>query len=112
MVVANVVHFDVVYRGSLNWRVSINGMDDHVPFSDRDACIGAATARARRHHLEYCVTTEVWAPSRSGQRECILRFMTPSDLDALLSNPLPSLGLRAACDEYSLRPPLGSKRTD
>lgn len=102
MVISNAVHFDAVCRGSLNWRVSINGEDDHVPFAGREACIGAATARARRHHLNHSVTTEVWVPGFGGKRECIIRFMTQPDLEALLRNPLPSMELREACDQYGL----------
>ncbi|MBT2750026.1 MULTISPECIES: hypothetical protein [unclassified Lysobacter] len=102
MVSTNAVHFDAVCRGSLNWRVSINGEDDHVPFAGRDACIGAATARARRHHLDHSVTTEVWVVGVHGRRECIMRFMTPSDLEALLQDPQPSWELREACDQYGM----------
>ena len=105
MVISNTVHFDAVCRGTLNWRVSINGEEDHVPFACREACIGAATARARRHHLEHAVTTEVWAPGNGGKRECVIRFMTPPALDALLRDPLPSMDLREACDQYGLHFP-------
>lgn len=101
MVNTDAVIFEAVCRGSLNWRVSINGEDDHVPFGSREHCIGAATARARRYHLDRGVTTEVWAPGFGG-RECIIRFMTPPDLEALLRNPLPSAELREACDQYGL----------
>lgn len=105
MVTSNVIIFDVVCRGSLNWRVSVNGEDDHIPFANQESCIGAATASERRRHLERGVTTEVWAPTYSGQRECILRFMTPPDIEALLRSPLPSLDLREACDQYGLHFP-------
>lgn len=104
MVNTNVVIFEVVCRGSLNWRVSIDGEDDHIPFATRETCIGAATARARRHHLDRAVTTEVWAPGFGG-RECIIRFMTPPDLEALLRNPAPSADLCEACDQYGLHFP-------
>ena len=105
MVSANFVTFEAVCRGSLNWRVSIDGDDDHIPFASRETCIGAARARARRHHLEPAVTTEVWAPGFGGKRECIIRFMTPPALEALLLDPLPSLDLREACDQYGLHFP-------
>jgi len=79
-----VVTFDVVYRGVLDWRVNVNGVDEPVSFNTCENCITAARARARLHHIESGHTTEVWAPGRTGERECLVRFMHPSDLDELL----------------------------
>lgn len=79
-----VVIYDVVYRGALNWRVCVNGIDEPVPFDTCDNCITAARARARLRHIATGYTTEVWAPGRTGERECLVRFMNPSDLDELL----------------------------
>lgn len=80
------VVFDVVLRGPQNWRVCVDGLDEHVPFADREICIAAAMSRARLRHLETGCATEVWAPRfiGSGERVCLIRYMTPSDLDGLL----------------------------
>ena len=100
MVNTNVVTFEAVCRSSLNWRVSIDGDDVHIPFANCETCIEAAKARARRHHLDHGVTTEVWAPGYGGKRECVVRFMTPEDLDAMIYRSDASIRLRDACDEY------------
>jgi hypothetical protein len=105
MVSDDAVIFEALCQGSLNWRVSIGGVDDHVAFANRDTCIAAATARARRHHLEHFVTTQVWARSRYGERECLMSFMTPCDFEASLDTAKSSLELRHACDRYELESP-------
>mgnify|MGYP003482847517 CR=1 FL=1 len=99
------VIFEVVYRGFHNWRVVADGIEDFVPFATREACIGAATARARHHNLGYGVATEVWAPRIGGENECVVRFMTPDDLDALLQWSDASILLRDACEDYVLQLP-------
>jgi hypothetical protein len=105
MVNTAAVIFDAACRGSLNWRVSIDGVDDHVPFANRETCIAAATVRARRHHLDHFVTTQVWASGPSGKHECLVTFMTPGDFEALLGDANSSLELRHACDRYKLESP-------
>jgi hypothetical protein len=105
MVTAPPVIFQVVYRGSLNWRVMADRTEDYVPFATRETCIGAATARARHHHLGYGVATEVWAPRIGGQNECVVRFMTPDDFDSLLQWSDASIQLRNACEDYVLNFP-------
>ncbi|MGO1069632.1 hypothetical protein [Lysobacter sp. CA199] len=105
MVTVPSVIFQVVYRGSLNWRVVADGVENYVPFATREACIAAATARARHHHLTYGVAAEVWAPRIGGENECVMRFMTPDDLDALLRWSNASIQIRDACEDYVLQSP-------
>ena len=100
MVNSDAVIFEAMCRGVLNWHVCVNGVDDATPFANRDACIGAAMARARQHHQAYFVTTEVWAPGPFGKRECVISYMTPDDLDAALRTSEASVELRNACDQY------------
>lgn len=94
------VIFEAICRGALNWHVCVNGVDDATPFANRDACVGAATARARQHHQNYFVTTEVWAPGPFGRRECVISYMTPNDLEAALRTAEASCELRNASDQY------------
>jgi hypothetical protein len=105
MVTEPSVIFQVVYRGSLNWRVAVDGLENYVPFASRETCIAAATARARHHHLTYGVATEVWAPRIGGENECVMRFMSPDHLDALLRWSDASIQIRDACDDYILQSP-------
>ncbi|MGO1069702.1 hypothetical protein [Lysobacter sp. CA199] len=107
MVTAPPVIFQVAYRGSLNWRVVADGVENYVAFASREACIAAATARARHHHLTFGATTEVWAPRLGGEDECIVRFMTPDKLDAMLSLGWSdaSAHMRGACDDYVMHFP-------
>lgn len=65
MVKATIVNFDVVYRGTLDWRVSINGKDELTPFSTRETCAAAARVRARRHHQDHGVSTRVGSGCRA-----------------------------------------------
>ena len=102
MVTGTVVVYDVICRGARDWRVSVNGSDEHVPFKDRESCIGAATAQARLHHVQTGHSTEVWAPGYEGQRECLVRYMTPLDFDNLLRCTAPDSRLMAA--GYALGP--------
>ncbi|MEH6421280.1 hypothetical protein [Pseudomonas sp. CGJS7] len=93
--------FEVVCRGASDWRVAVDGRDDHVAFASREDCLGAATARARRRHLDHSVTTEVWVPRPHGNGECIIRFMTPADLEQMLRSSRPREQLREACDDQA-----------
>jgi hypothetical protein len=102
MVTRTVVVYDVVFRDARDWRVSVNGVDEHVPFKDRESCIGAATAQARLHHIGTGHTTEVWAPGYGGERECLVRYMTPLDFEDLLRRTEPNSQLIAA--GYALGP--------
>lgn len=97
--------FEIVRRGALDWRVSVDGRDDHVAFASREACLGAATALARRRHLDHSVTTEVWVPGPHGHGECIIRFMTPADLEQMLRNLQSSGQLQKACGDYAAPAP-------
>lgn len=90
MLNSRVVVFEAVCRGSLDWRVCIDGEDEAIAFANRESCVAAATARARRRHLDTGRVTEVWAPRIGGSRECIVRFMTPNEFDALLGRRLPA----------------------
>ncbi|MBT2748318.1 MULTISPECIES: hypothetical protein [unclassified Lysobacter] len=100
MVTGTVVIFEAVHLGTLDWRVSVNGSTDHVPFASRDTCIAAASARARLHHISHGVTTEVWAPTYNRESECIVRYMTPSDLEEMLRRSVPESQLREASYAY------------
>ena len=84
MVARAVVVFEAICRGTLDWRVCVDGADEHVPFANRESCIAAATTRARLRHVDTGATTEVWAPGYGSKRECLIRYMTPVDLDELL----------------------------
>lgn len=102
MVRSRVIHFDVVYRGSLNWRISINGEDDHVPFATKQHCITAARARARHRHQDEGIHTDVRSADATGEMECIVRFMHPHELLQLCEQSArdSSHDLREACDQY------------
>ena len=82
--VTKAVVYDVVLLGSRDWRIRVDGDDDHVRFGDRESCVVAAMSRARSHHVDTGCATEVWAPGYGGVRECLIRYMTPSDLEELL----------------------------
>lgn len=105
MVNTTPVIFEAICRGSLNWRVSIDGADVPIPFASRETCIAAAMERARHHHQKHGVTTQVWGPSYGGGRELIRRYLTPPEFDASHQNPKPSMVLREACDQYGLQFP-------
>lgn len=84
MVMSPAAVYDVVNRGSLGWRIRINDADESRYFPNREDCIAEATARARHQHAQTSLPTEVWAPGYDGARQCIVRYMKPSDLDELL----------------------------
>lgn len=102
MVSTRVVHFDAVCRGSVNWRVSVNGEDEHVPFATREACIAAARARARYRHLDMNVPTEVRAPGVDGAMVSIVLYLHPHELMEFCeeTESTSSRELREACDAY------------
>lgn len=104
MVSTRVVHFDALCRGSLNWRVSVNGEDEHIPFSSRTTCIAAACARARQRHLDSGIPTEVRAPALDGALESVVTYMLPQDLleYCVETESGSSRQLREACDVYGL----------
>lgn len=81
------VVFEVVKRGPGSWQVSANGVDDQLPFSTSEAACAAARLRARQWHLDTGVPTEVHAPNRSGEVECLIRYLRPDDLDVLCQFP-------------------------
>ena len=76
--------YDVVNNGPLGWRIRINDEDEPQYFPSRDNCIAEAAARARHQHAQTGQPTEVWAPGYDGVRQCVVRYMNPSDLDELL----------------------------
>ncbi len=76
----SVVIFEVVHRGPGNWRVSVNGADDAAPFPSNETATTAARVRARRLHLDTGVPAEVHAPNRSGNVECLIRYLRPDQL--------------------------------
>lgn len=84
MVAGRAVVYDVACRGVWDWHVCVDGSDDPVSFMTRDGCIAAARQRAREHHRDAGVSTEVWAPDYWGQRECIVRYSTPAEFNELL----------------------------
>lgn len=100
MVNTNVVVFEAICRGSLNWRIAIDGEDEPIPYANRDCCVDAARDRALRHHLIHNVTTEVWRPEIGGRRECVMRFMTKAYERSMLENSVASQKLREACDQF------------
>lgn len=102
MVSTRLVHFDAVCRGSLNWRVSVDGEDEHVPFASKATCIAAAKARARQRHLDTGVPTEVRAPAIDGTLESVVTYMLPHELLEFCEETESgsSLQLREACDAY------------
>lgn len=104
MVSTRVVHFDAVCRGSLNWRVSVNGDDEHVRFASRATCIAAARARARQRHLDTGLPTEVRAPALYGALESVVAYMLPHELleFCVETESGSSRLLREACDVYGL----------
>ncbi|WP_408951538.1 hypothetical protein [Lysobacter sp. Hz 25] len=104
MVGARVVHFDVVWRGPLNWRVSVNGDDEHVPFASKETCVAAARARARQRHHDTGMPTEVRAPALDGALESVVTYMLPEDLleYCVETESGSSRQLREACDVYGL----------
>lgn len=104
MVGTRVVHFDVVWRGSLNWRVSVNGEDEHVPFASKETCIAAARARARQRHDDMGVPTEVRAPGPDGSLQSVVTYMLPHELleFCVETESGSSRQLREACDVYGL----------
>jgi len=104
MVSTRVVHFDAVCRGSLNWRVSVNGEDEHVPFASKQTCVAAAKARARQRHIDQGVPTEVRAPDIDGRLESVVAYMQPHELleFCVETESGSSRLLREACDVYGL----------
>lgn len=106
MVSTRVVHFDAVCRGSLNWRVSVNGEDEHVAFASREMCLAAASARARQRHLDTGVRTDVRAPDIDGKLVPQVSYMLPQEHYSLCAETESesSLRLREACDFYGMAP--------
>lgn len=100
MVTTNVVVFEAICRGSLNWRVVIDGQDEPIPYANRDSCVNAARERARSHYLTYNVTTEVWRPEIGGRRECVIRFMTNPYVQSMVEDSDSSQKLREACHQF------------
>lgn len=100
MVAGEPVIFAVVYRGVLDWRVSVGDTVEDIPFNSLTSCTRAATNRARDHHLRTGLDTEVWAPGLGGKRECVIRFTPTEKFNATLSHSTHSL--REACDGFSL----------
>ncbi|ALN55402.1 hypothetical protein GLE_0043 [Lysobacter enzymogenes] len=76
--------YDVVNHGSLGWRIRLNDEDEPRYFPNREGCVAEAAARARHQHALTGQPTEVWAPGYDGVRQCVVRYMKPSDLDELL----------------------------
>jgi hypothetical protein len=100
MVSTRIIHFDAVCRGSLNWRVSVNGEDEHVPFACRDDCVAAARVRARQRHINDGIPTEVRVQTIGGGLESIVIYMKPHELDefCLETESISSRQLREACE--------------
>ena len=104
MVSARVVHFDAVWRGSLNWRVSVNGEDEQVSFVSKQTCVDAARGRALQRHRDHGVPTEVRAPGIDGKLESVVTYMRPHELleFCIETESGSSRLLREACDFYGL----------
>jgi hypothetical protein len=102
MVAKPAIVYDVMPCGSREWRIRIDGVDGDVPFGDRESCVAAAMERARLHHVSTSRTTEVWAPGYGGVRDCLIRYMTPTDFDELLRRSAPGTQLTSA--GYALGP--------
>lgn len=100
MVAGQPLIFAVVYRGVLDWRISVADAVDEIPFNSMTSCIRAATNRARDHHLRTGLDTEVWAPGVGGKRECVIRFTPTEKFNATLNHSTSSL--REACDGFGL----------
>lgn len=100
MVITNVVVFEAICRGSLNWRVVIDGQDEPIPYANCDSCVDAARKRARSHYLAHNITTEVWRPEINGRRECVVRFMTKPYMQSMVEDSDASQNLREACGHF------------
>ncbi|QQQ00957.1 hypothetical protein [Lysobacter enzymogenes] len=95
-----VINFDVVNRGALGWRVSINGEDDLPSFPTREACAAAARVRARRHHQDYGVSTRVRVPRLDGTLETTVWYSAPEEFLDAFNGSESSQEMRWACDQY------------
>ncbi len=104
MVGRTVVTYEAVRRGALDWRVCVDGVDEHVPFANRESCIAAASTRARLRHVDTGCATEVWAPGYGSKPECLIRYMTPPELDDLLIRSVGNVDWIAGCASDGAQP--------
>ncbi|WP_152566236.1 hypothetical protein [Lysobacter antibioticus] len=103
MVKPKIINFDVVCRGTLNWCLSIDGDDEPTPFVSRSTCAAAARVRARRHHQDYGISTQVRLPTLDGSMEIEIRYLTPLELEQSCHRSSSSRELRQACEHYGGR---------
>lgn len=100
MVTPEVIRYDVVYRGVLDWHVHVEGVDDPAAFATRGACIIAANVRAKARHTDTGATTEVWAPGPGAVPELQIRYIKPEAFSELLLTAKPNFELIGASYAY------------
>lgn len=100
MVAPEVIRYDVVYRGVLDWHVHVDGADDPAAFATREACIIAANVRAKARHTDTGATTEVWAPGPVAVPELQIQYIKPEAFTELLRTATPNSELIGASYAY------------
>lgn len=100
MVAPEVIRYDVVYCGVLDWHVHVDGTDDPAAFATREGCIIAANFRAKARHTDTGATTEVWAPGPGAVPELQIRYIKPEAFTELLRTANPNSELIGASYAY------------